>query len=92
MENEQRLELKIQALKEGFRDRVAKILDEYEDKVAELRLEITEQASHVNSLSEHNQVLQQEINRLSENVNLSQVIEGEVVQEDPAEDSTEDTN
>ena len=92
MENEQRLELKIQALKEGFRDRVAKILDEYEDRISELRLEITEQASQINSLSEHNQILQQEIDRLNEDLNLSQVIGGEVVQEDSAEDSTEDTN
>lgn len=52
MENTQRLELKILALKEGFRSKVASTVEEYEDRIAELRIELTEQ-------SQQNQELQQ---------------------------------
>lgn len=35
-------ELKVQALREALRDKVSKITDEYEDRIADLRIEITE--------------------------------------------------
>ena len=35
-------DLKIQALREALRDRVASITDEYENRIADLRIELTE--------------------------------------------------
>jgi uncharacterized protein YeeX (DUF496 family) len=35
-------DLKIQALREGFRDRVAFITEDYENRIADLRIELTE--------------------------------------------------
>jgi hypothetical protein len=42
MENNQKNELKIQALREALRERVSAITDEYENKIADLRIELTE--------------------------------------------------
>lgn len=37
-------ELKVQALREALRERVASITDEYENRIADLRIELTEAA------------------------------------------------
>lgn len=46
-------DLKIQALREALRERVANITDEYENRIIELRIELTELAqSHDNLVTE----------------------------------------
>lgn len=40
-------ELKIQALREGFRGKIAEVYDFYEDKVAELRVQLTKVADQL---------------------------------------------
>lgn len=42
MEDIRKLDLKITALKDGFRTRLAKISDDYEDQIADLRIALTE--------------------------------------------------
>lgn len=54
MEPTQKLELKIIALKEGFKTKIASTLEEYEDRIADLRLEITEQQQTVDGLVAQN--------------------------------------
>lgn len=44
MDSQQKYELKIQALREALRERVSAITDEYENKIADLRIELTEMA------------------------------------------------
>lgn len=53
----QQYELKIQALREGFKEKIASVYDMYEDKVANLRVELT-------NVSNRAQGLQEEVNRL----------------------------
>lgn len=42
MDQNQKTELKVMALREALRERVAAITDEYENKIIDLRVEITE--------------------------------------------------
>lgn len=76
-----KLELKIMALKEGFRNRVASILDEYEEKIADLRIELTELDERLRET-------------LAENENLKALLaERENVQEeDTAPADSDDSN
>lgn len=70
-------ELKILALKESL---AAKVND-YEDKIADLRIELTEQSADVQALSAENEQLKARIAELepAEEV-ATDVVEGEVVQ------------
>ena len=61
-----RLELKIQALKEGFRNQVAKITDEYEDRIADLRIEITERAQAQAQAQQELENVRAELQRVQE--------------------------
>lgn len=57
-------EMKIQALKEGFSSRLANITAEYEDKIADLRIALTEltqeSQQRINELTERVQFLEAE--------------------------------
>lgn len=77
----ERLQLKIVALKEGFRNKVSTLMDDYEDKIADLRIELTEISQERDTLRQ--QVTERE-NRISE-------LENRVQEEDPA-DSSDDAN
>ena len=52
MNETQKLELKIQALREALRERVSAVTDEYENKVADLRVELTELSMAYKELEE----------------------------------------
>lgn len=64
MEELDKKELKILALREGFRNKVASITDEYEDRIAELRVELTEREAKLHRLEDENQNLKSEIDAL----------------------------
>lgn len=97
MEN---LELKLIALKEGFRNKFAGMVDEYEDKIADIRVELTNQAGIIDQLNEHNRALEEENERLKKSleeantvtteVNVVDVIEGEIVEEEEVSDDGTD--
>lgn len=42
-------DLKIQALREGFRERYAAQADDYENRIADLRIELTEQSNRADA-------------------------------------------
>lgn len=58
MEQLSNLELKIIALKEGFKNKIASTVEEYEDRIADLRVEITSLSGVVDNLNEHNRDLE----------------------------------
>lgn len=59
MDNNQKNELKIQALREALRERVSSITDEYENKIADLRVELTETALSLQEARKQIEVLSQ---------------------------------
>jgi uncharacterized protein involved in exopolysaccharide biosynthesis len=81
MENNN-LELKMLALKEGFRNQVAKLTDEYEDRIADLRVELTNVSQQYNELQQ--QVAAKDA-RIAE-------LEAPLVQEEAPADSSDDSN
>jgi chromosome segregation ATPase len=59
-------ELKIQALREGFRGKIAEVYDHYEDKVAELRVQLTKVASQLQDTKQELEQKNAELNSLKE--------------------------
>ena len=91
------LELKLIALKEGFRNKFAGMVDEYEDKIADIRVELTNQASVIDQLNDHNRALEEENERLKKSLEEANtvtteidVIEGEIVEEEEVSDDGTD--
>lgn len=54
MNEVERLKLRIVALKEGFSSRFAGMVEDYEDKIASLRIQLTEQDTQLNTMREEN--------------------------------------
>jgi hypothetical protein len=54
-------DLKIQALREGFRDRVAAITDDYENRIADLRIELTKQSNKADRLGDELEAVRGEL-------------------------------
>lgn len=52
--------MKIQALREAMRDRVAGITDEYENRIADLRIELTEAHNQLAEAMNQLQILQEQ--------------------------------
>ena len=80
-------ELKIMALREALKDRVSNLLDEFENKVADLRVEIT-------LLAQENEQLKQQLGAYQQQAQNEDhphlvrdlpVIDGEVVEDFPQE-------
>lgn len=87
MNNTNNQELKILALKEGFRNKVASLVDEYEDRVADLRIEITRQSEIIDRLTEHNKELEtrlEPVNAVPSEASLT-LVEGEVVEQETSD-------
>lgn len=55
-------DLKIQALREALRERVSSITDEYENRIADIRIELTELTQAYDLLRDENERLRQEKN------------------------------
>lgn len=76
MEDTQRQALKIVALREALRERVAAITDEYENRIVDLRLEITDLG---NQLDEARQIIMRM--QMEDQDKPTEVVPGEVVTE-----------
>lgn len=76
MEDNERQALKIIALREALRDRVAAITDEYESRIIDLRLEITDLG---NQLDEARQIIMRM--QMEDQQDKPEVVPGEVVTE-----------
>lgn len=88
--NTRKLEMKILALKEGFKNKVANMLDEYEDRIADLRIELTELDTNNKQLQSENENLQALIQQLQEQLNpVDEPLEGDgnVQEEEPANEA-----
>lgn len=57
MEDNSKKDLKIIALREALRDRVAEITTTYEDRIVDLRIQITEQGQTIETLTAENESL-----------------------------------
>lgn len=57
MEDNSKKDLKIIALREALRDRVAEITTTYEDRIVDLRIQITEQGQTIDTLTAENESL-----------------------------------
>jgi hypothetical protein len=66
MNEEKKLELKVEGLREAFRERIALLTDEYENRIVDLRVQLTGLAEQASSLSTENEELNQRIATLEE--------------------------
>lgn len=74
-------EMKIIALREGFKLKIAEIYDTYEDKVADLRVQLTVASNRADSL-------QQEVDRLTaELTEIKEVTEDAALEKKAAPDA-----
>lgn len=73
MNEQEKLELKLQALKESFKEKIASMVDDYENRIADLRVELT-------VLHEAYQQVNAEISR--RNQPAPEYVEGELVTEE----------
>jgi uncharacterized coiled-coil DUF342 family protein len=81
MEIQQRLELKIQALKEGFKTKIASTLEEYEDRIADLRIQLTETHAELRQAVQERDDLSARLSELETQSTDAQPEEDEDVQE-----------
>lgn len=66
MNQEQILEIKIQAYREGMESRLSKIISEYEERIANLRVEITVISQSIKELQEHSVSSQEDTSNVTE--------------------------
>lgn len=67
MEQNNRLEMKLIALKEGFKNQVADLTERYEDRIADLRIELTELSQHLQDAQNQLNVANERIREFEEN-------------------------
>jgi hypothetical protein len=67
MEQQNRLEMKLVALKEGFKNQVADLTERYEDRIADLRIELTEYAQQLQETQLQLQQANERIREFEEN-------------------------
>lgn len=66
MEENQKNNLKVIALREAFRDRVAEITDTYEMRIVDLRVQLTEMGQQVDELTEQLAQMQRALGKYQE--------------------------
>jgi len=70
--------MKILALKEGFRTKIASITEEYEERIADLRIELTELDEKYRQSEAENQNLQSTVQQLREQLSpVDEPLEGD---------------
>lgn len=88
LEQVQKLELKIIALREGFKTKVASLADEYEERIADLRIELTEQNQNLSAVNGEIQRLSARVQELEQ----EKVVQEEAAAAEAAAEDSDDSN